>query len=345
MSLFNYIVRRVLLLLLVLFGVSLIVFTIMMIIPPGQRVAVYVTNAERVTPQQLDELIVKYGLRDPAPVQYVRWISNLVRGDFGYSVTASAPVIEAFAQYFPITLELVLLATPLIIITGIWLGTLGAVHKDTVIDHGTRVIAIIGYSLPTFWLGLFLLMILYGFLGLFPPGDLSPDMRDVVFSEGYRRITGLLTVDGLLNGRPDVFWDALYHLALPAFNLVLLSSALIMRLMRSSMLESLGQDYIRTALAKGASRRVINRRHARRNALIPVITVSGLLFAGLMAGMVITETIFVRKGIGFWMARAALQLDTAAIMFNVLFLATIFVVVNLIVDIIYAYVDPRIRLS
>jgi peptide/nickel transport system permease protein len=155
----------------------------------------------------------------------------------------------------------------------------------------------------------------------------------------------LITLDGILNWRWDIFWDGLYHLILPALNLVILSSALIMRLMRSSMLDSLGQDYIRTALAKGANKKTIHRVHARRNALIPVITISGLMFAGLMAGMVITETIFDRKGIGLWMARAATQLDVPAIMFNVLFLGTIFVVVNLIVDVIYAYVDPRIRLS
>ena len=218
-------------------------------------------------------------------------------------------------------------------------------HKDTGIDHVTRVFAIIGYSLPTFWLGLFLLMIFYGFFGIFPPGSLSNDMRDLLFSDQFRRYTGILSFDAVLNWRWDMFFDAIYHLILPTFNLVLLSSALIMRLMRSSMLESLGQDYIRTALAKGAEKRIIYKKHARRNALIPVITVSGLLFAGLMAGMVITETIFARKGIGYWMARAALQLDTAAIMFNVMFLATIFVVVNLIVDVVYAYVDPRIRLS
>ena len=344
MSLLNYIVRRVLLLLIVLFGVSLIVFTIMMIIPPGQRVAVYV-RTEKVTPAQLEALIEKYGLRDPAPLQYIRWIRNIFAGDFGYSVTAGALTIEGFKSYFPITLELVLYATPLIVLTGIWLGTLGAVHKDTWVDHGTRVFAIIGYSLPTFWLGLFLLMIFYGVFGIFPPGSLSNEMRNLLFSDQFRRYTGILTLDAVLNWRWDMFLDALYHLILPTFNLVLLSSALIMRLMRSSMLEALGQDYIRTALAKGAERRIIYKKHARRNALIPVITVSGLLFASLMAGMVITETIFARKGIGYWMARAALQLDTAAIMFNVLFLATIFVVVNLIVDVIYAYVDPRIRLN
>ncbi|RKX82924.1 MAG: ABC transporter permease [Spirochaetes bacterium] len=344
MSLLNYIIRRLLLMIVVLFGVSLFVFSIMMIIPPGQRAAIYVTQ-EKITPAQMNAMIKKYGLDDPAPVQYARWLKQIFSGNFGYSVTASAPVIKGFATYFPITLELVLYSTPLIILVGIWLGTLGAVHKDTAIDHGTRVFAIIGYSLPTFWLGLILLMIFYGYFGIFPPGYLSNKGKDIFFSPHFKRYTYIITIDAILNWRWNIFWDALYHLALPAINLVLLSSALILRLMRSSMLESLGQDYIRTALAKGADKHTIYNVHARRNAMIPVITISGLLFAGLLGGMVITETIFAREGIGLWMARAALQLDISAIMFNVLFLGTVFVFMNLIVDIVYAYIDPRIRLS
>ncbi len=329
---------------LVLFGVSLLVFSIMMIIPPGRRAAIYVKQ-EKITPQQMEAMIKKYGLDDPAPVQYLRWMKSMLSGNFGYSVTASAPVLDGFKEYFPVTLELVLYATPLIILFGVWLGTIGAVNKDKPIDHATRVFAIIGYSLPTFWLGLILLMIFYGYLGIFPPGVLSNKGKDILFSPSFKRYTYILTIDSILNWRWDMFWDALYHLMLPTINLVLLSSALILRLMRSSMLESLGQDYIRTALAKGADKKTIHNIHARRNALIPVITISGVLFAGLMGGMVITETIFARTGIGLWMARAALQLDLPAIMFNVLFLGTVFVVVNLIVDIVYAYIDPRIRLT
>jgi peptide/nickel transport system permease protein len=344
LNLFAYIVRRLLLMILVLIGVSLLVFTVMMILPPGMRVAAYVTS-DRVTPAMMDAMIAKYGLNEPAPLQYIRWMRNLLHGEFGYSITASSPVIEGFVQYFPTTLELVLYSTPLIILVGIVLGTLGAVRKDQPADHATRVFAIIGYSLPTFWLGLLLLMIFYGFMGIFPPGSLSNDARNVVYGVGFHRYTRLLTIDGILNWRWDVVWDAFYRMILPTVNLVVINSALIMRLMRSSMLESLGQDYMMTAQAKGADRKTLFRRHARRNALLPVITVSGLTFAGLMSGMVITETIFDRKGIGWWMARAALQLDVAAIMFNVLFLGVIYVVINLIVDIIYAYVDPRVRLS
>lgn len=328
----------------VLFGVTLIVFSIMMILPPGMRVAAFVRST-KVTPQEMTAMIHKYGMDQPAPVQYLHWIESMAHGNFGYSSTAQEPVLQAFKQYFPVTLELVLYAVPLIIIVGIALGTVGAVHKDEPIDHVTRVFAILGYSLPTFWLGLLLMMLFYGYAGIFPPGLLSNKMSDLVNSPAFHRYTGLLTIDGILNWKWDVVWSALYHLALPVLNLVLLSSALIMRLMRSTMLETLGQDYIRTALAKGADRRTIIRKHARRNALIPVVTISGVLFAGLMGGAVITETIFNRPGIGLWTAQAAILLDVPAVMFNVLFLGVVFVFVNLVVDIIYAYLDPRIRLG
>lgn len=344
MSLLNYIIRRLLFMILVLFGVSILVFGVLMLIPPGMRVAAYVTS-EKIPPDQIESMIRAYGLTDPAPVQYFRWLGNVFRGDMGFSATAEAPVLEGFRQYFPVTLELVMYSTPLIILVGIWLGTVGAIKKDKPADHAIRILAIVGYSLPTFWLGLLLMMFFYGYLGIFPPGTLSNQAKDVVFSPEWTRVTGLYTIDAIINWRWDVFVDALYHLTLPAVNLVILDSALIMRLMRSSMLESLGQDYIRTALAKGATSRVVYMTHARRNAMLPVITISGILFAGLLAGMVITETIFARKGIGWWMARAALQLDVPAIMFNVLFLGTVFVAVNLIVDLIYAAIDPRIRLA
>lgn len=328
----------------VLFGVSILVFGIMMLLPPGMRASAYLTS-ERVAPDQIERLIDEYGLDDPAPIQYARWLVRVLQGDFGFSTTAEASVIEGFIGYFPVTLELVLYATPLIIIVGIWLGTISAIRQNTPVDHAARVFSVVGYSLPTFWLGLLLLMFFYGFLGVLPPGTLSNAGKDVLYSASFIRFTRLVTIDALLNWRWDVFFDAIYHLALPVFNLVILSSALIMRLTRSNMLEAMGQDYVRTAWAKGADGITVYRKHVRKNALLPVITVSGAMFANLMGGMVITETIFSRKGIGWWMARAASQLDVSAIMFNVLFLGTVFVVVNLLVDILYAAVDPRVRLA
>ena len=201
---------------------------------------------------------------------------NILRGNFGFSVTASAPAIEGFKRYFPNTLELVVYATPIIILVGVWLGTIGAVNKDRPIDHTTRVFAIMGYSLPTFWLGLLLLMIVYGYFGRCPPGVLSNEGKDVLFSPEFRRYTSLITIDAILNWNWKLFWDALYHLILPIFNMIILSSALILSLVRSSMLEAMGQDYIRTATAKGTDRKTVINVHARRNALIPVITISAL---------------------------------------------------------------------
>lgn len=327
-----------------MFGVSVLVFGLMMLIPPGMRVAVYV-QTEKVTPDDMEELIDRYGLNDPAYEQYVDWVGSVFTGNFGYSITAQSPVTEAFRRYFPVSVELVLVAAPFIILIGIWLGTLGAIHKDKPIDHSTRVLAIVGYSLPTFWLGLLLMMLFYGYGGIFPPGYLSDSGKDIVFSDEFTRYTRLFIIDGILNWRWSIVWDSIYHLALPVITLVILASALIMRLMRSSMLEALGQDYIRTAMAKGADRKTIYRKHARRNGLIPVITVAGVMVARMLAGLIITETVFNRQGLGWWVAQAAKQLDVPAIMFNVLFLSIVFVLINLIVDILYAYIDPRIRLS
>ncbi len=267
-------------------------------------------------------MIAKYGLNDPAPVQYIRWIGNLLHGQFGYSITASAPVLTGFMQFFPTTLELVLYAAPLIILVGIFLGTLGAVHKDEPLDHGTRVFAIIGYSLPTFWLGLLLMMILYGFAGLFPPGSLSNSAHEVVYcGRATTSYTHLLTLDAILNWRWDIFWDAFYRIILPD---------------GEPRHHQLGPDHAADALqhagvpgpglhddrprqGRGQPHPVPRARPAQRHAARD----HGLrphLRRPHGAALVITETIFDRKGIGWWMARAALQLDVAAIMFNVLFL-------------------------
>ncbi len=238
MSLIHYIIRRLILMILVLLGVSLLIFTVMMLLPPGMRVSAYVRR-ERITPAQIESMINKYGLNDPAPIQYFRWLRNIVSGEFGFSVTSDAPVLEGFRQYFPITLELVLCTTPLIILFGIFLGTTGAVNKDKFVDHGTRVLAIIGYSLPTFWLGLLLLMAFYGLLGIFPPGSLSNENKEVLFSPEFKRITHLLTIDarkriGLWMARAALQLDvaAIMFNALSLVRFTLLSTFLWMFSMR-----------------------------------------------------------------------------------------------------------------
>ena len=256
------------------------------------------------------------------------------------------PVGEAIWHYLPATLELAIFATPLIILMGIFLGTKAAARKDKPVDHATRVMAILGWSLPIFWLGLILIMIFYGyFTGLLPPGRLSIQMDIVVNSAEFSRYTHINTIDAILNLNGPVLLDALRHLILPVITLSVTHVAFIMRLMRSSMLESLGKGYILTARAKGLDERVVVNKHARRNALIPVITVSGYLFAGLASGAVITETIFNYKGIGWWAWQSAVRLDIPSVLGFALFSAVLFVLINLVVDILYTRVDPRVRLG
>ena len=344
MELRSYIIRRVVLLIPVLFGVTVFIFGITMLFSPGQRASLYVTSPRQLA--DLPAIIERYGLDEPFITQYGTWIGQVLSGNLGWSNVASMPVWDAIWHYLPATLELAIFATPLIILLGIFLGTKAAAHKDRPLDHGTRVIAIFGWSLPTFWLGLIFIMVFYGyFRGLLPPGRLTIQMDMVVNSADFIRYTRINTLDAILNLNGPVFLDALRHLILPVITLSVTNIAFIMRLMRSSMLESLGKGYILTARAKGLDERIVVNKHARRNALIPVITVSGYLFAALANGVVITETIFSYKGIGWWAWQSAVRLDIASVLGFALFNAALFVVVNLVVDILYTRVDPRVRLG
>ena len=339
-----YIIRRLLLLFIVLLGVSVLVFAILSLFSPAQRASIFITDVKQL--RDIQEIIKKHGLDAPIHVQYYNWMKALVRGDLGWSKTAQKPVLEALFYFLPNTAELALFSAPLIILIGIWLGSASAVHQDKVVDHATRTLAIVGWSLPTFWFGLMLLMIFYGyFRGLLPPEALGIKASLYVKSAEFSRYTRINTIDALLNGQVWILLDALRHLILPIITLTVVSCALVMRIMRSSMLEALGKGYVTTARAKGADEATVVKRHARRNALIPVITVSGWLIAGLVNGVVITETIFNRKGLGWWWARAAIQLDIPAVLCAVLFNGVLFVVTNLVVDLLYVYIDPRVRLK
>jgi peptide/nickel transport system permease protein len=340
----SYIIRRLLLLIPVLFGVTLFIFGITMLFSPVQRAMLYIRDAKQLT--DLPRIIELYGLDRPVVLQYGTWLGQVFSGNFGWSKIASMPVWDAIWHYLPATIEIAMFATPLIILTGIFLGSTAAAHKDKPLDHITRVAAILGWSLPLFWLGLILIMIFYGFFrGFLPPGRLSIQMDIMVNSAAFIRYTRINTIDAILNLNGPVLLDALRHLVLPVVTLSVVNMAFIMRLMRSSMLESLGKGYILTARAKGLAERVVVNKHARRNALIPVITVSGYLFAGLAGGAVITETIFNYKGIGWWAWQSAVNLDISAVLGFALFSAAIFVLVNLVVDILYTRVDPRVRLG
>jgi peptide/nickel transport system permease protein len=295
----------------------------------------------------IDLIIEKYGLNDPVYIQYFRWINEVLHGNLGWSKTVNYPVARVLFQRIPATAEITLFSAPLIIFVGVYLGVKSAVHRDSIIDHVTRILSIIGWSLPTFWFGLILISIFFVNLGWFPTGRLSPNLQSFVMSPAseWNSYTGLHTIDGLLNGRLDITLDALRHLVLPVVTLVVVIVALIIRVMRSSMLEALNKSYIITARAKGLHKKEVINKHARRNALIPVITVSGMLIAGMLTGLVIVEYIFNIPGIGMFAASAAIELDIPAVLGFALLSALVIVIANLIVDILYAYIDPRIRLG
>jgi len=340
-----YILRRILLLALVLFGVSVLIFGILMTFSPERRAATFVTSPQQV--EDIPKIIKQFGLDEPFYIQYFRWVREVAKGNMGWSLVASRPVTEAFWTYFPITLEMNLFAAPIVILFGIWLGTISGIHKDTWIDHSSRIMAIVGWSLPTFLFALVMLMIFYGYFDLFSPGILSDRLNMFIHDNPgkFYRYTKLYTMDGILNGRFDITLDALAHLVLPVMTYVIVVVALNMRVMRSGMIEELSKDYVITARAKGADKRTVNLKHARRNALLPVITVAGQLLALSMEGSIAVEVVFNRHGVGWWLAESATQLDMPVLMCICLFMGLVFVATNLTLDILYAYIDPRIRLT
>jgi ABC-type dipeptide/oligopeptide/nickel transport system permease component len=307
----------------------------------GDPVTAYLTNPERATERQIQEVIEKYGLDEPQYIQYIYWLKGVLQGDLGYSQVANVPVTEAIKLKFPATFEIAILATIIAVVVGIAAGTRSAVKANSAFDQTTRVTSLVAVSIPVFWLGLILLKVFYADLGWMP----APEGRTGLEYSDVATPTNFKLIDSIILWKPDMFWDALMHLVLPAITLAFASTAIIVRMMRSSMLEVLGAEYVRTARSKGLPEKVVIKRHARRNALIPTTTVVGLSFGGLLGGAVLTETIFNWPGMGRWSADAALNLDTAGIMGFTLLAAVIYVLANLTVDIMYAYLDPRVRLG
>jgi ABC-type dipeptide/oligopeptide/nickel transport system permease component len=339
-----YIIRRLLMLPIILFGVTILIFGMMSFLDPAQRASLYVAAIPKQA-GELDKIIEKYGLDDPVPVQYFRWLRGVLHGDLGFSRTGKAPVVETIKRYMPASFELALWSAGPLIWIGIQLGVISALHHNRLIDQITRVFAIIGWSFPTFVFGLLVLMIFYAKLQWFPAGRLSDWANQVVLSAEFHRYTGMNTLDALLNLRLDVFWDAARHLILPVITLSYVQWALILRVTRSSMLEVLRADYVTTARAKGLREKVVIDRHAKRNALLPVATVGGLLLIWMASGVVITETVFNYRGLGWWVATAAGQLDVVSVLGFTMFYGVLVVCGNLVVDVMYAYLDPRVRLE
>lgn len=352
----NYIIRRLLLIPLILFGVTVLIFGMLQFLSPVERSALYVRDIPK-NERALDGIIKRYGLDQPIPVQYWKWLvgttdprtdeirGGILRGDFGYSRTASEPIADLIKRRFPATIELTLWSVVPVVLGGVLLGVLAAVNHNSVIDHIARVFAVVGWSLPDFVLGLFLLMTFYAELGWFPPGRYSDWASQVIASPEFRNFTHLVTVDSLLNGRFDIFIDTARHMFLPVITLSYLWWALQMRITRSSMLETLRQDYITTARSKGVSERTLIFRHALPNALMPVVTLGGGTVIGLLSGVVIVETVFDYHGMGSAFAEAATNLDVVTVLAFTLINGLIMIFTYIIVDVLYAYIDPRVRLD
>ncbi len=352
----NYIIRRLLIMPLTLFGVTALIFMMVMFLSPEERSALYVRDIPK-NESTMAGIIKRYGLDDPIHIQYWHWLvgredavsgeirGGVLRGDFGYARSSSQPVKDLIKRRFPATVELTMYTVIPIIFIGVWMGIKAAVNHNKPIDQFARIFAILGHSLPSFIFALVALMVFYANLGWFPPGRLSDWANAVVLSPEWNSYTSLYTIDSLLNGRVDVFLDALRHLVLPVIVLSTISWATYLRVTRSSMLETLRQEYVVTARAKGLKERDVVNGHARPNALIPVATLGGLTVAGLLGGAVITETVFEFPGIGQAAGQAAAQLDVIAVMSFTLLAGFILIIANLVVDVMYAFLDPRVRLS
>lgn len=323
----------------VLIGLSILIFALTRI--GGDPAYAYVT--EGMSPAQIEHIREVYRLDEPLYVQYFYWINGVVHGDWGYSPTNGyMPVTDSIAMFFPATLELALFAMAIALAASVFLGTRSAVKKDRAFDHATRLVALAGVSVPVFVLALVLQNVFFYQLHLLPATGRYDEI--LAISHPLRQYTGLRLVDSVLNGDPVLFWDALKHILLPATALGLGTAAALTRIMRVSMLEVLSLDFIRTARSKGLEESAVVRKHARRNALIPTVTMSGMLFASMLGGAVLTEWIFAWPGLGYWSASAIAGNDSVSVIGFVMFSSVAFVIVNLAVDIMYAFLDPRMEL-
>lgn len=335
MDLRTYVLRRLVLMAFVLFGIIVITFIVSHIIPADPIGAILGPQAP---PELVEKVRREWGFDKPLFEQFIDYIWNLLHGNLGKSIRTNKLVAEDLMRFFPATIELATAAMIVAIAIGIPMGIISAVKKDKWPDHISRIFALMGVSMPVFWLGLILLYLLYYKLGIFPgPGRLDPGIT------APPRITGLLTLDSLITGNFEAFTNAVWHLMLPSFVLGYNASASITRITRTSLLEVMTQDFIRTARAKGLSERVVLFRHALRNALIPTTTVIGMAYGSLLEGAILTETIFAWPGLGRYSTGAFLSVDFLAVMGSTLLIAIIYSVANLVVDILYAFLDPRIR--
>lgn len=332
----KYFIRRVLYAIPVLILVSLLIF-IMTRIMPGDPARMYA--GEQAPESTVEQIREEMGLNKSLPEQFVIYMSDLLRGDFGYAWHTEHEVIDDFAARFPATLELAICSLLLAVVIGVPLGILSATHKNSIVDHFSRLFSLAGASMPVFWLGLMLVLVFYVKLGISPApmGRIGNGLNDPT------HITGLFILDSMLTGDAAALKSSLSQIALPAVTLSLASMAIITRMTRSSMLEVLGLDYVRTARAKGLKERVVIYRHAFSNTLIPLLTVLGSQFGLLLGYTVVVETIFAWPGIGSYVTDSILITDYAPIQAFALLSAVLYLVINLVLDLLYTVVDPRVK--
>lgn len=332
----KYIIKRLLLLIPVLIGVSLTVFIVMHAFTTDPASIIL---GQHATADQVKALQQELGLNDPLYLQYWHFFKGILHGSLGSSLFTKTSVTDEILARFPATIELALAAIIIASVFGITIGIISAVKQNTFFDYISMIAALLGVSMPIFWLGLILVVIFSVGLNWLPvSGRIQIGMEPT-------SITGFYLLDSLISGNMDAFILTLKHLALPAIALGSYSTAIIARMTRSTMLEIIRQDYIRTARAKGLFEKAVVFKHALRNALIPVTTVIGLQLGALLGGAVLTETVFSWPGVGSYTVDAILKSDYPVVQGSVMILAVVFVVVNLLVDLLYAYLDPRIKYS
>ncbi len=332
----SYIIKRLLWAIPTLLGVSILVF-LMVHLAPGDPALVAL--GEHANKEAVEALREQMGLNKSLLEQYFIFISQAVQGNFGISITSNEYVLDEFMQRFPATVELSLFAMLLAVILGLFAGIISAVKRYSIFDYTAMGTALAGVSMPVFWLGLMLIYFFSIKLGWLPVSGRLGYEFDI------DEVTGFFLIDSLIADDYEAFWDALKHLVLPAIALGTIPMAIIARMTRASMIEVMKEEYIRTAKAKGCSKFQIIMTHALKNALLPVLTVIGLMLGTLFAGAILTETTFSWPGIGKWLVNAVNQRDFPIIQSTTLIIASMFVIVNLIVDVLYAVVNPRIRLS
>ncbi len=318
----------------VLLGVSILVFFGMHLIPGD---VAQLLLGDKGTDADLQRMRHQLGLDQPVYIQYFRFLGGALQGDFGESIRTRQPVIWEIEQALPVTVELSLAALAFAVVAGLLIGVLAARFPHSALDTGSMVGVLVGVSMPVFWTGILLLIVFGGILGWLPLGGVMDGSLTV------RRITGAPLLDGVLAGSWPIVWSAGRHLVLPALALGATAMAAIARMARSTMLDVLGLDFIRTARAKGLAERRVVSRHALRNALLPVVTLVGLQLGLLLSGAVLTETIFALPGLGRLAITSVLARDYPMVQGVVLIAAGVFVVANLLVDVLYVYLDPRVR--